>query len=505
MRCTKCGRELEEGMKYCPSCGREVGRKIKCETCGHEIQDTDRYCPYCGEAKNHAKAPNDNYVPKEPQENTNDNDIYVKNDNAYQHWENSNQPREKAQYSKPKSSMNHSIHDDPKLDHEAIKNDKYRGYWKKPLLWIISLCLIVVVAFTISQIANTSDTSDVEDEVRTTKVVGGEALKFGDLDNDAYVDQTNQMIGSSTSVYDDDFYYILDGEINVIKNVDTRAINFTKSDTVYDDGDAEGSLYVTEEYIYYSDVTDDFYRYSIEDETSEMILDNAFYINVIEDKVYYQNDTDNESIHVYDLNTGEDKAINNEKSYCLLIDTDKQLIYYYTSSEEICTLKAVSFDGSTTYTLVENVDSAASITKHENNLYYCREDHLYTLDVSEVANNMTDTKINDDRVYMINSFNDGLVYMTNSYDIKWCNYEGKEVKEFDFIKSEHYITLLQVEGDKVFAFGSDGSKKVVYVFDLKDDYCFSKSTSNSGFDLDDYDEPNDDEDEGVDIDGSVEL
>lgn len=498
MRCTKCERELEDDMKYCPSCGREVGHKIKCDVCGKEIQDTDRYCPYCGDAKRHAKTPNDDYV-QEPKDNVNNDGIYFDNSQSYQHWENPEIPREKTHYSKSKDRTKKSIHDDPKLDHEAIKNDQYRGYWKKPIIWIISLCMIAAVTLSIQYIQNIS-TSNNREEVRTKKVVGNDALKFGESTNDSYVQQTNQMLGGITYIFENNFYYVLNGEIMVIENIDKKAIDFKEGKVVLKGSDVTGDLYVNSDYVYYSDNSDDYYRYNFESKESEMILDNAFYLNVIDDNIYYQNDTDNESIHVYDLNTGDDKAINSEKSYCLLIDTEKSLIYYYTTNEDKAALKAISLDGAVAYTLVDNINRSVSITKHENNIYYCRDRHLYSLDVSEISDNMTDTKISDDYVYMVNSFNDGLLYMDSNREIKWCGYDGNNVKEFDFFKSGDVIYNLSIEKDKVFAIGLNGIDTVIYVFDLEDNFRYLKS-SDGVFDYQDEE----DNDDTVDIEGSVDI
>ncbi len=45
-RCAGCGNELQEGDRFCPTCGRAAG--IHCPDCGEPIQDVDRFCARCG-------------------------------------------------------------------------------------------------------------------------------------------------------------------------------------------------------------------------------------------------------------------------------------------------------------------------------------------------------------------------------------------------------------------------------------------------------------------------
>jgi len=51
-RCSECGEELREGVKFCPSCGArvvEVAGPRYCPECGAVIVESgDRFCPECG-------------------------------------------------------------------------------------------------------------------------------------------------------------------------------------------------------------------------------------------------------------------------------------------------------------------------------------------------------------------------------------------------------------------------------------------------------------------------
>ena len=50
MRCTKCGNEIRDGVKFCPQCGGEVEEKrVKfCTKCGSELHEEAVFCAKCG-------------------------------------------------------------------------------------------------------------------------------------------------------------------------------------------------------------------------------------------------------------------------------------------------------------------------------------------------------------------------------------------------------------------------------------------------------------------------
>jgi TM2 domain-containing membrane protein YozV len=46
--CKKCGKELQEGSKFCAACGQEVSTGIHCTSCNAELDDNTAFCKYCG-------------------------------------------------------------------------------------------------------------------------------------------------------------------------------------------------------------------------------------------------------------------------------------------------------------------------------------------------------------------------------------------------------------------------------------------------------------------------
>ena len=55
MKCTNCGEEIEDGMKFCGSCGTPVPQNKKCPSCGAEIPLKMKFCPECGTPQDGSK------------------------------------------------------------------------------------------------------------------------------------------------------------------------------------------------------------------------------------------------------------------------------------------------------------------------------------------------------------------------------------------------------------------------------------------------------------------
>ena len=48
MNCSYCNSEVKEGMKFCPSCGREININVICPICGKEVKNGLKFCSNCG-------------------------------------------------------------------------------------------------------------------------------------------------------------------------------------------------------------------------------------------------------------------------------------------------------------------------------------------------------------------------------------------------------------------------------------------------------------------------
>ena len=53
MKCTKCGTDINEDVRFCSKCGNPVlssNDKVNCIKCDRKIGGDLEYCPYCGES-----------------------------------------------------------------------------------------------------------------------------------------------------------------------------------------------------------------------------------------------------------------------------------------------------------------------------------------------------------------------------------------------------------------------------------------------------------------------
>ena len=55
MKCTNCGEEIEDGMKFCGLCGAPAPQNKKCPSCGAEIPLKMKFCPECGTPQDGSK------------------------------------------------------------------------------------------------------------------------------------------------------------------------------------------------------------------------------------------------------------------------------------------------------------------------------------------------------------------------------------------------------------------------------------------------------------------
>jgi hypothetical protein len=93
-------------------------------------------------------------------------------------------------------------------------------------------------------------------------------------------------------------------------------------------------LQILNDKIYYTDENYHLMSMELDGTNSTLVIGEAemYYTYVLPNEmVMYQNDSDNESIHFYDLKTGEDIKVNDVVSYCPIIYGD---YLYYTSPKE---------------------------------------------------------------------------------------------------------------------------------------------------------------------------
>lgn len=115
----------------------------------------------------------------------------------------------------------------------------------------------------------------------------------------------------------------------------------TKIETLYD---APASYsQATEDKLYFTDENSHLCSMDFNGKNMETILDKAVYYNYVlpNDTVIYQDDADNESLHIYSLETEEDVKMNDAVSYTPII-CGEYIYYLVDASEESCYFERVN-------------------------------------------------------------------------------------------------------------------------------------------------------------------
>ena len=94
---------------------------------------------------------------------------------------------------------------------------------------------------------------------------------------------------------------------------------------------------------YFVDENNNYVRTNKDTEEQSVLLKNVFYVHKIENMIYYQDDSDGETIHCFNLDDNSNVKINNEVSYNLIVDSEKGRIYY-TNQDYV--LVSLALDGS---------------------------------------------------------------------------------------------------------------------------------------------------------------
>lgn len=75
---------------------------------------------------------------------------------------------------------------------------------------------------------------------------------------------------------------------------------------------------------YFVDENNNYVRTNKDTKEQSVLLKNVFYVHKIENMIYYQDDSDGETIHCFNLDDNSNVKINNEVSYNLIVDSEKE-------------------------------------------------------------------------------------------------------------------------------------------------------------------------------------
>lgn len=155
-----------------------------------------------------------------------------------------------------------------------------------------------------------------------TEITAGDKPEIGKMKKVAGAESVTSLAEHDGYVY---------GIIDFEKIVKVK-IGETKTETVFEGGC--NSMQIVGNKIYYTDGNYNLCKMNLKGKDSEKILEKEmYYVYVLPNKtVLYQDDADNESLHIYYLKTGTDVKINDEPSYQPMIYGD--YLYYSTKTAE---------------------------------------------------------------------------------------------------------------------------------------------------------------------------
>ena len=279
MICPSCHKEVPVGSHFCPYCGTPLDDK--CPYCGHQNIPHAKFCSSCGKPLGPSTA---THRPK---------GSFIPTSRIYQEEEKTYEPEK----------VSHKIN------------------WKVVIISVLVLILATTGAkYYLNHSGNikwadgnSSTTEEITSIVNLKKTTDLE--QYSNLANDGYVATNDQYIFMSNA---DNQLVKLDKDINVVKKYDVKYATY---------------LNLVGEKLYYTDKDHHICVLDTKTEKSDTLQDvSAFYMTYHDNKLYYQNDGDNESLYVYDISSKTSTKLLDEHIYNMNFNGD---IIYLTGKSSI--------------------------------------------------------------------------------------------------------------------------------------------------------------------------
>lgn len=304
-------------------------------------------------------------------------------------------------------------------DHKDI------SYWKNKKIWIIFFILVVLTGLMGNYLSN--HPIEVADKEATKKVedvnikISEQTNKFAQATNInnlaySYVNKNGVYLAAN------DKLYVFDENLSSKEEVlDINLTDFSEDN----------------DYYYFVDENNNYVRINKDTEEQSVLLKNVFYVHKIENMIYYQDDSDGETIHCFNLDDNSNVKINNEVSYNLIVDSEKGRIYY-TNQDDV--LVSLALDGSDRKEMATNTNM---YTYDGEYLYCITNDGLVKVDDSGKAELIYESN----GLQLVNIVDKTLV-VQDSNTIYTMSLNGKKVKKLYTMDMTGEI-VFEVVGDKV--------------------------------------------------------
>lgn len=304
-------------------------------------------------------------------------------------------------------------------DHKDI------SYWKNKKIWIIFFILVVLTGLMGNYLSNYPiEVADKE----ATKKVEDVNIKISEQTN-KFAQATNINNLAYSYVNKNGVYLAANGKLYVFDE------NLSSKEEVLDINLTDFSE--DNDYYYFVDENNNYVRTNKDTEEQSVLLKNVFYVHKIENMIYYQDDSDGETIHCFNLDDNSNVKINNEVSYNLIVDSEKGRIYY-TNQDDV--LVSLALDGSDRKEMATNTNM---YTYDGEYLYCITNDGLVKVDDSGKAELIYESN----GLQLVNIVDKTLV-VQDSNTIYTMSLNGKKVKKLYTMDMTGEI-VFEVVGDKV--------------------------------------------------------
>ena len=304
-------------------------------------------------------------------------------------------------------------------DHKDI------SYWKNKKIWIIFFILVVLTGLMGNYLSN--HPIEVADK-QATKKVEDVSIKISEQTN-KFAQATNINNLAYSYVNKNGVYLVANGKLYVFDE------NLSSKEEVLDINLTDFSE--DNDYYYFVDENNNYVRTNKDTKEQSVLLKNVFYVHKIENMIYYQDDSDGETIHCFNLDDNSNVKINNEVSYNLIVDSEKGRIYY-TNQDDV--LVSLALDGSDRKEMATNTNM---YTYDGEYLYCITNDGLVKVDDSGKAELIYESN----GLQLVNIVDKTLV-VQDSNTIYTMSLNGKKVKKLYTMDMTGEI-VFEVVGDKV--------------------------------------------------------
>lgn len=304
-------------------------------------------------------------------------------------------------------------------DHKDI------SYWKNKKIWIIFFILVVLTGLMGNYLSN-----------HPIEVANKEATKKVEDVNIKISEQTNKF-AQATNINNLAYSYVNKNGVYLVANGKLYVFdeNLSSKEEVLDINLTDFSE--DNDYYYFVDENNNYVRINKDTEEQSVLLKNVFYVHKIENMIYYQDDSDGETIHCFNLDDNSNVKINNEVSYNLIVDSEKGRIYY-TNQDDV--LVSLALDGSDRKEMATNTNM---YTYDGEYLYCITNDGLVKVDDSGKAELIYESN----GLQLVNIVDKTLV-VQDSNTIYTMSLNGKKVKKLYTMDMTGEI-IFEVVGDKV--------------------------------------------------------